>query len=94
MKDFDSHVDRDNFYEKIIDSVAEFINDYGKESLNFHLNINPNSLEIQICANISLDSNWDQYNMVSLIRYNESENVNEVNIDKAYDIANIYFFVR
>ena len=94
MSDLSNYTQRDAFYEKVFSIVDEYLQENDTHEKNVFLGINNKTKETKIGTNLNFDSNWELYPIAELIRTNDNDSTDEVDIDFAFEIASTNYFVR
>lgn len=94
MSDLSSYTQRDAFYEKVYSIVDEYLQESETHEENVYLGINIKTKETKIDTQLNFDSKWTLYPIAKLIRTNDNDSTDEVDIDYAFEIASTNYFVR
>jgi hypothetical protein len=94
MSDLSSNTKRNAFNEEIFRIVEEYLQEKALHPVGSVLAINAKSKSLKLGAKNEFPSSWDTYTLDNLIRKNEDDNSDEVDVDATFDIASKYYFVR
>jgi len=94
MSNYSSHTERDAFNEALYSSVEEYLQEKDAHSVNTVLAVNSKTVEIKLGSKNDFTSGWETYPIENLIRNNEDNSGQEVDIDATFEIASSFFFVR
>jgi len=94
MSDFSSYTERDAFNEALCNLVEEYLQDKDVYSADTVLAINDKTMEIELGKPTDFGTGWETYPIQTLIRNNENNSGEEVDIDATHELASSNFFVR
>jgi FKBP-type peptidyl-prolyl cis-trans isomerase (trigger factor) len=94
MSDYSSFTERDAFNEAICNLVEEYLQEKDARPTDTVLAVNSKTKKIELGIKTEFTTGWETYPIENLIRNNEDNSGQEVDIDATFEIASSFFFVR
>jgi len=94
MSDLSTYTKRDAFNEILYNMVEEYLNEKDAHPAETVLAINRKTKATKLAAKTDFTAGWELYPIDKLIRLNEDNETEEVDVDATFDIASSIYFVR
>jgi len=94
MSDLSSYTKRDAFNEILFSVIEEYLLEKDAHEANVVLGINRKTKATKLAAKTDFTAGWELYPIDKLIRLNEDNETEEVDVDATFDIASSIYFVR
>lgn len=89
-----SYTKRNEFNEILFSVIDQFLQEKDAHPTDVVLGINRKTKLTKIGTKAEFTSAWDLYPMAKLIRRNDDNSSEEVDIDVTFEIASSFYFVR
>lgn len=94
MSDLSTYIQRDAFNEILYSMVKEYLNEKEASSAESVLAINRKTKATKLGTKTEFTADWELFPMDKLIRLNDDDSSEEVDIDATFEIASLFYFVR
>jgi len=94
MSDLSTYTKRDAFNETLYNMVEEYLNEKDAHPAETVLAINRKTKATKLGTKTEFTAGWELFPIDKLIRINEDDEAEEVDIDATFEIASSIYFVR
>lgn len=94
MADLSTYNKRDAFNETLYSVVEEYLNERDAHPAETVLAINRKTKATKLGTKTEFNAGWELFPIDKLIRTNEDDEIEEVDIDATFDIASSFYYVR
>jgi len=94
MSDLSTYTKRDAFNETLYNVVEEYLNEKETHPAETVLAINRKTKATKLGTKTEFTNGWELFAIEKLVRINDEDETEEVDIDATFDIASAFYFVR
>lgn len=94
MSDLSTYTKRDAFNETLYCLVEEYLNEKEAHTAETVLAINRKTKATKLGTKTEFTAGWEIFPIDKLVRINDEDTAEEVDIDATFEIASSFYFVR